>query len=154
MMEVLLGFLEAAEEGGGTNDAKRGQAVFGLAPERLNATDVMAPPGEFFGAAMTPTMLSCLYSKAVLSATTIRTNAAFGGLRPMPFNDLQESGFRTIWQKRGGKMPIASLREDPHHESSMLVRIRGYREPLVERSSVYRLPHTRRKALLWHRLSP
>ena len=49
VIETPFGFLEVGKEGIGADAAQPGQTGFGIAPERLNAIDVAASPGEYIG---------------------------------------------------------------------------------------------------------
>ncbi len=98
VIETPFGFLEVGKEGNGANAAKSGQAGFGVAPERLDAIDVAAPPGEFIGTVVNTIMLIALKNQAVVSAPPIGENDAFVDRRDMALNHLEEFSFRTIGQ--------------------------------------------------------
>ena len=98
VIETPFGFLEVGKEGNGANAAQSGQAGFGVAPERLDAIDVAAPPGEFVGAVVNPVMFVAFENQAVVSAPSIGKDDAFINRRDMSLNHLEEFSFRTIGQ--------------------------------------------------------
>ena len=71
VIETPFGFFEVGKEGIGADTAQPGQTGFGVAPERFNAIDVAASPGEFVGAMMNPIMLVAFENQAVVSAPSI-----------------------------------------------------------------------------------
>ena len=79
VIEAPFGFFEVGKEGIGADTAQSGQAGFGVAPERLNAIDVAAPPGEFVGAMMNPIMLVAFENQAVIYTPSIVKNDTFVG---------------------------------------------------------------------------
>ena len=79
VIETPFSFLEVGKEGIGADAAQSGQTGFGVAPERLNAIDMPASPGEFIGAMMNPIMLVAFENQAVVSAPSIGENDAFVG---------------------------------------------------------------------------
>ena len=98
VIETPFGFLEVGKEGIGADAAQSGQAGFGVAPERFNAIDVAASPGEFIGAVVNPIMLVAFENQAVVSAPPVGENDAFVDRRDMSLNHLEEFSFRTIGQ--------------------------------------------------------
>jgi hypothetical protein len=77
VIETPFGFLEVGKEGNGADAAQSGQTGFCVAPERLDAIDVAAPPGEFVGAVMNPIMFVSFENQAVVSAPSIGKDDAF-----------------------------------------------------------------------------
>ncbi len=98
VIETPFGFLEVGKEGNGANAAQSGQAGFGVAPERLDAIDVAAPPGKFIGTLVNPIMLVAFENQAVVSAPSIGKDDTLVGRRDVPLNHLEEFSFRTIGQ--------------------------------------------------------
>ena len=111
VIETPFGFLEVGKEGNGANAAQSGQAGFGVAPERLDAIDMAAPPGEFVGAVMNPVMFVAFENQAVVSAPSIGKDDAFIDRGDRPLNHLEEFSFRTIGQ--GGQMTLQPLLRRP-----------------------------------------
>ncbi len=111
VIETPFGFLEVGKEGNGANAAQSGQAAFGVAPERLDAIDVAAPPGELIGAVMNPIMFVAFENQAVVSAPSIGKDDAFIDRGDRPLNHLEEFSFRTIGQ--GGQMTLQPLLRRP-----------------------------------------
>ena len=115
VIETPLGFLEVGKEGNGANAAKPCQTGFCVAPERLNAIDVAAPPGEFIGAVVNPIMLVAFENQAVVSAPPVGENDAFVDRRDMSLNHLEEFCFRTIGQG-GTDDPAASFEKTDNRD--------------------------------------
>jgi hypothetical protein len=115
VIETPFGFLEVGKEGNGANAAQSGQAGFGVAPERLDAIDVAAPPGEFVGAVVNPVMFVAFENQAVVSAPSIGKDDAFINRRDMSLNHLEEFSFRTIGQG-GTDDPAASFEKTDNRD--------------------------------------
>ena len=98
MVETPFGFLELGKESIGADAAQSGQTGFGVAPERLNAIDMPASPGEFISAVVNPIMLVAFENQAVVSTPPVGENDAFVGRRDMSFNHMEEFGFRAVGQ--------------------------------------------------------
>ncbi len=113
--EMPFGFLEVEKEGHGANAAKSGQAGFGVAPERLDAIDVAAPPGEFVGAMVNQVMFVAFENQAVVSAPSIGKDDGFINRRDMTLNHLEEFSFRTIGQG-GTDDPAASFEKTSNRD--------------------------------------
>jgi hypothetical protein len=112
VIETPFGFLEVGKEGNGANAAQSGQTGFCVAPERLDAIDMAAPPGEFVGAVMNPVMFVAFENQAVVSAPSIGKDDAFVDRRGMSLNHLEEFSFRTIGQG-GEQMTLPPLLRRP-----------------------------------------
>ena len=117
VIETPFGFLEVGKEGTGANAAKSGQTGFGVAPERLDAIDMSASPGEFIGAVVNPVMLVAFENQAVVSAPSIGKDDAFVDRRDMSLNHLEEFSFRTIGQG-GTDDPAASFEKTDNRDFS------------------------------------
>jgi hypothetical protein len=98
VIKVPFGFLEVGKEGIGADASQSGQTGFGIAPERFNAIDMAASPGEFIGTMVNPIMFVAFENQAVVSAPPVGENDAFVDRRDVSLNHLEEFSFRTIRQ--------------------------------------------------------
>ena len=108
VIKTPFGFLEVGKEGIGADASQSGQTGFGVTPERFDAIDMAASPGEFIGAVVNPIMLVAFENQAVVSAPPVGENDAFVDRRDMSLNHLEKFSFRTIGQG-GTDDPAASF---------------------------------------------